>query len=61
MIYSKKIPVKNVSTHSLTNLVYTFLHSLITLVSFLHVFTKFNFIFTCEYKLALRKFTRYIY
>lgn len=31
------------------------------LVSFLHVFREFRFTFTCDYILALRKFTRYIY
>ena len=29
----------------------------IIIVSLLHVFTGFSFIFTCEYKLALRNFT----
>ena len=42
-------------------LVWTFLHGLIILVSFLPVFIEFNFIFKCNFKLALRKFTRYIY
>ena len=37
------------------------LHSLIVLVSFLHVLTGFSFFFTCEYKVALRKSTGYIY
>ena len=32
-----------------------------SLVSFLHVLKQLSFIFSYEYKLALRKFARYIY
>ena len=42
-------------------LVYTSRNILTILVSFSKVFIEFSFIFTCEYKLALIKFTRYIY
>ena len=41
---------------------YAFLFtSLFSLASFLYVFTQFSFIFTYEYKLALREFTRPTY
>ena len=50
------------STHknALLEMIITYFDSQLNLVPFLHFFTQFSFIFLCEYKLELRKFTRYI-
>ena len=53
--------VKSTHKNALLEMIITYFDSQLNLVPFLHFFTQFSFIFPCEYNLALRKSTSYIY